>query len=435
MELSRREVLSHTVVGAGIVRGSSRTQPGSDWSNPFADPQNTSHAGLPSPTSGIGVEWRTSFDTRISARPTTADGKAYLGLEDGQIFEISLETGEHRSMTTLPARPGWYVTAGPERLYLTALNETLYAIDRQSGDVEWRREMSTRQGSIIVRHDGDLFIGRHDGTLYRFDATDGTKLWEAALPNRIEMPPAVTGTTVVARDYGGTTVAVDREDGSQKWELATGAGSLVPAADCPVVKDDLVFVERTDPTGDDELLRQVIALDIESGDQRWHGSRLQGTLISLVSRPDRIVHSSHRELRSVDPATGQHHWSRPLENPGTIGEPVTHLASVDGAIYAVGDDVRVIDPATGDVRYRLRPSTEADADGLGLGPAIPNGILVRTNSELIAVSDSGSTGSDDVPWTLVGGAGAAVLGGGALLWRQLQKRSTESGASSSSGGN
>lgn len=416
--MKRRRVLQHVAampVVAGIGQSSALEQ---KWNMPFADAQNTGYAPLDVARGRLGVAWRASFDDRLFADSTTYDGTAYLGLEDGQIIEIDTETGTHRTLTSLPAQPGWSITTGRDRLYLTAYDDMIYAVSRTNGSIEWHRPISTTQGSPPTLHGGEVFVGRSDGTLYSFESNTGASQWRASLPGPIEWPPAVTDGVVVAREDSGVTVAFERDSGDELWRFESEADTLAQAIGSPVISDGRVYVEGEIPEAQEDIARQVVALDLDSGEEIWRGKRLRGSLVHLIARPDAIVFSSHRDLRAVDPATGDEIWSRSED------DPKTHLASVNDAIYAVDDEVRVIDPADGNVRTRFSPSLSSDSNYLSPRSPIPGGLLLETSSEILAVTDAAADSRDSFPWKLIGGAGAAsLLGGGALLWHQLQKRS------------
>lgn len=419
MELERRELLKHVgalPVFAGIGQ-SSTTEP--NWNMPFADAQNTGYAPYRPARGGLGVAWRASFDAVAIAGYTTYGSTAYVGLEDGRIVEIDTVTGEVQPLATLGARPGWSITTGSERLYLTTFDDVAYAVDRGTGKIHWQQPVSDTQGSPPTLHGGDVFIGRNDGTLYAFDANSGASVWKATLPGKIVLPPSVTDDLVVANETGGVTIAFDRDSGDERWRFDTEAATFPYTFGSPVVSNGRVFLECDVPGEPVNTDRQIVALSLDDGEELWRARRLMAPLVYLIARPEAIVFSSRRDLRAVDPATGDELWAR------SHSGRETHLASVEDAIYAVDDKVRVIDPASGNVRTRYSPSVAGDSDRLALRAPIPGGMLLWTPHEILAVTGAAANHRDGIPWKLLGGAGVAGLLGSGALWRHRQKQSAD----------
>jgi outer membrane protein assembly factor BamB len=180
-----------------------------------------------------------------------------------------------------------------------------------------------------------------------FARTDGRRLWEYRLEaegtltpvhdkhNLASPSPVSDGTMVYAWFGTGQLVALTR-DGKLAWQRHLGK-DVSPFdiqwghASSPVVYRDLLIL-----LCDHTSASYVLALDKQTGQQRWKADRGQGRssystplVVEAAGGAELIVNSSER-VDAYDARTGQFLWHTGEANRFPIPSPVVH----EGVIYA-----------------------------------------------------------------------------------------------------
>lgn len=197
----------------------------------------------------------------------------------------------------------------------------LLAFEQATGELRWELRKDGFEARNLIVHDGVLFasVGDYGAmSVLAVDASSGAELWESqvaaakaemSLSSRVFGLSAARGAVVIAlHDLAsdtGTLKALDRDGGTELWsrplEGAPTAG--------PVVHDG-----------------QVTAFGI---------GRPNGTVFGW----------------SFDVDAGAKVWrtTRPPAEGTTFQQPVTAAAATAAGLYALGADLMLLDPATGDV--------------------------------------------------------------------------------------
>ncbi len=204
----------------------------------------------------------------------------------------------------------------------------VYAIDRDSGDVLWKRE-ATSGNPTIQRHPKNSYAsatpatdGEHvvalvaTGGLFCFDV-EGEPLWQ------VDLGPLDAGASY---------------DNAYQWG----------AASSPIIWQDLVIVQADQQQGS-----FIAAFDIDTGDEVWRKSR---DLISSFSTPTihegaertELVTNGAGTMHGYDPRTGEELWRMSGSSLNTTPTPV----SDQGLIYLTSG-------------YRTRPVFAIRAGAVG----------------------------------------------------------------------
>ena len=197
------------------------------------------------------------------------------------------------------------------RIFLTSCDEDsterhLICLNRDDGSESWRTTVFDGQLESI-----HALNSRASST----PATDGKLVFVAF------MQP--DGRTVIAPNVGSEreitagqmTVAAYNLDGEQQWSVKPG--DFVSAhgfCSCPVLFDDMVIVN-----GDHDGDSYIVALDKQTGVQRWRRKRAHKTrsyvtpLIRKTKGRTQMVFSGSKHIISLDPRDGSEHWK--IEGP------------------------------------------------------------------------------------------------------------------------
>lgn len=400
MSYSRRAFLA--AVGATAAGTAAATEVRADgWTLPRGDHRNSGHAPVDGPGGALGVDWRHRSEGALTAYPVPFDGRGYVGYEDGRVLGIDTTTGSTDVLARLDATPTLALTASAETVFVPTREGAVHAIDRDAGRRRWREPVEGSVESPLTVRDDTLVFGTADGRVVSLSAADGSRRWSQSLSGPVRTVPAVTADAVVVRDADGHVAALDRVTGDVRWRRSFAPGPSPGAFKGPAVRDGRVYVESA--AGERE--RRLAALAPDTGDRIW-ARDVEGGVLQLLSRPDRVIAFHGDSVHAHDPADGSVVWR-------TGRTERVLLASASDAVYAVSEDVvAVLDPGDGTERDRFDP------DGR-LVDAVPDaGRSVRLVGSPIPI-DGGVLliDADGGLWGLRGGVGTdlAELGVGAGL--------------------
>jgi len=232
----------------------------------------------------------------------------------------------------------WPCFLGPNRT--GAVSGEGVDLDWSDADPEvlWDLEIGAGYGGVAVR-DGEVYLlDREAGEadVFRvFDLASGEELWSDAYeaPGRLSFAgsrtvPAATDEFVITCGGFGHVTAYDRKDRSLAWQvhLEEDYGGVLPMfgwSCSPLVVDDLVIVS---PLGEEVGL---VALDIETGEERWvtpglgysHSTPVlleffgqqQILFCSTIEQGTGQNQSAPMRIWSFDVATGEPLWQHDLE--------------------------------------------------------------------------------------------------------------------------
>jgi outer membrane protein assembly factor BamB len=230
-------------------------------------------------------------------------------------------------------------------LYVTNVDDLVYALDAQTGELKWRHahkmegvrsaELELFGAPPAVLDDGTVLVGFSDGFLVALGADDGTPRWsaevgEGAYPDLIA-PAQPVGKSVVVGGYSEPLVSLDPSTRAVQWRIPVGSSS-------PFTLEG----ETLWHPGPDGVLRRI---DARTGNVVWAwDSGTGGSLTQPVpTAQGLLVASSEGGLYLVDPAAGTTKWTF---DPGVL------LTGIAATPTVVGDEVYVVSSAG--VLYALR---------------------------------------------------------------------------------
>ncbi|GEM_PF-5809842 len=214
-----------------------------------------------------------------------------------------------------------------DELVYVATEGDLYALDADTGDVEWRTDH--RPSTPVAADSTGVYVGTLDGEFVGV-RDSGEILFVVDLGHEPTTAPTVAGDTLLIGDVGGTLTAVDH-DGSKRWH-AEGTGPLYGS---PGVAGGVVYSPRFDGT--------ILARSLDDGGERWRfdaGGDHRRSFVTDVTRGQESLYaaSDDGQLFAID--GGETRWSVELG-----GAPVGAPLVADGAVAIVTDDheLRVYD--------------------------------------------------------------------------------------------
>jgi outer membrane protein assembly factor BamB len=199
---------------------------------------------------------RWSFDRAVPpltlrgmSAPILYQGGAIIGLDNGRIAALRVDTGEVLWEEVVSAPEGRselerivdvdaepLVTGGG--VFALSFGGDLAAIGVQEGRVAWRRPIKSYTGGALLG--SRLFVSDESGVVWALDGETGAAAWkqEALLYRRLSAP-VVVGEHVVVADGEGYLHWLSPGDGRIVGRVRAVRG---PVAATPVLQDDRLFV-------------------------------------------------------------------------------------------------------------------------------------------------------------------------------------------------
>lgn len=352
--LEEVEPLNVTTAPATGVNASSATLHGNLTGLGDADSVNLSFvywvAGDPTNRTEVSVE-RASSPTTFSAAVSGLEGDTtYAYRARANATNVS-DRGDELQFTTspegTPLHTEWTFDVGSrvqyasaavdsERVYVGSLDDTLYALDQDTGTVAWQ---FNRSGSLVdsspALHDGRVIVGSGGGTVYALWAANGTVDWSYTDDSAIVSSPVVAGGTVYVGSNDGTVFALSDDTGTVEWTTELGAPVLSTVA----FNDSTVYLTTDDG--------RVVALDATDGSSSWTydtGTADLGHASPTVA--DGRVYVAADDVYALDESDGSVLWNTTYG--GTAGSTPAHegdtlyVGSADGDVYALDDSTGAV---------------------------------------------------------------------------------------------
>jgi len=230
-------------------------------------------------------------------------GLFVIGNSDGNVYALDVESGD----LEWQFETGHRVWATPliisDTVYVGSMDRHLYALNLSDGRVRWDFEGGGAFAGTPALRDGVLYMGAFDDKFYAIDAETGVQLWIFSGENWFWGGPAIYEGVIYTADVDGNVYALD-ETGKQIWRKVLGTS--VRAG--PVVAEDgsTLFVASEDGT--------LHALDAADGFELW-SVKGEGQMLSppVVDGAAVYVTSIYGEKRilALHVDNGREMWSHP----------------------------------------------------------------------------------------------------------------------------
>lgn len=351
------------------------------WPMLYADAANTGHARDTSgPEGDVTAAWRYSTCGE-GAFPTLLVGA-------GRVY---VSGGAHDARTGTRTETSWVPLAmGDDTLFVD--DDGLAAIDVETGAERWRFESVGVVGARwAIVSDDTLYAVRWDKSpsVYAVDVVAGTERWRRDVGRNVKQPPALADGTLVVLN-GSQLVALDVETGQQEWQTEPEQGEKVPELNIegspPVVADGTVFLGSFDASG------HVLALDAATGEVVWREPvyhRVRGPV--AVADGDVYVAGRDGSVTSLSASDGTITWQESFD-----ARELTPPAIADGTLYLGSDSgsVSALDAANGGEHWRFQTRAvdlgDWTARGLDSPPVVVDDVVFCTTlgGDLYALSEA-----------------------------------------------
>lgn len=246
----------------------------------------------------------------------------------GAVSALNPTDGSETWRTSLPATST--IALGSGRVYVAAKADGqghVLALDSSDGDTRWRFDVPAADTSYVTGtpaySNGTVFVaathvsedGQTSGVLYALDAETGTVDWTVDTTEALPVAPVVTDNRVFVAARGGTVHAVS-PDGSTEWTRDTGAQIYSR----PVYAGGRLFVLTA---------ADIVAIGAD-GDELWRAASVRNQMAGM-SVAGNTLYVGGEPLFALDTTDGSVLFELPVDvYHGSYGAPVV----VDDVLYA-----------------------------------------------------------------------------------------------------
>ena len=271
--------------------------------------------------------WEDSDNAKLSGGLLQAFGKIYVGSEHGEIIALDRETGEIVWRKNVPGEALSSPAAGDGLIFANLGSGQLVALHPDTGEQRWKYEqevpaLTLRGMSAPVVANGGVLVGEETGKLTVLISESGFSAWKAdiAVPKGsseferlvdVDVQPIVSGSMVYTLAYNGNLAAVDIRSGNVVFKREY-SGYREIATD-----GQNIFL--VDSSGG------IFALDKNSGIERWSQPALVGWHLTgpTVIGNNLVLGDNEGNLHWLDKTSGDLVSREEFDSSGFYVEAVT----------------------------------------------------------------------------------------------------------------
>ncbi|GBQ59458.1 PQQ-like beta-propeller repeat protein [Komagataeibacter swingsii] len=324
-------------------------------------------AGISEPEPLYYVALGTSGRGIIQAPPVVQNGRIFVMDAQGvirayrwpamhKLWEYNPKPRKMRSDNL-----GGGISVDGDTLYVVDGIGQALALDAATGKLKWRVNVQTPGRSAPTVANGRLFLGTIDEHLYCLDAENGNVLWTYAATAADTViygqpAPAVAGGVVLAGFGSGDLVALRAEGGEVVWADTLGSTNGQQALidfSCvhgmPVIADGTAYAISTGAV--------LVAIDMRSGRRLWERG-ISGQNTPLVIGDWIFIISMDQQVACLDRLSGHVRWITQLRQYENSDKQKRGIVW-NGPLLAGGklvfvssfpeNGVAIIDPAQGHI--------------------------------------------------------------------------------------
>ena len=324
--------------------------------------------------------WRYAAGGWVVNAPTVADGVAYVGADDNNVYALDAETGEalwsFETGDVIRSTPT--VTGGA--VYVGSNDNHVYALDASTGALLWKHDTGDWVQYSPVANGGLVYFGAlQDGgrKVHALDSMSGEQVWVAQAPYPFDAELTVRGCRRHALHTGQfrRVLRPRRINRELVWSFSAGMG----AESSPAVVDGVVYLTA---------VNAAYALDESTGELVWSydTERLPAREFPAVIADGAYYFSPDDHIYALSTTTGEPRWSYQADSmintAPVAAEGMVYVGSESGRFYA-------LDAVTGGLVW----SRESMEWGLQ-SPAVVDGVLYAESSDGHLRALDAATGED-----------------------------------------
>ena len=318
--------------------------------------------------------------------PVIAYNKLFTSSRQGDVAAIDPKTGDELwsiDLSDIGDKSGFFeskksalISGGPvagiNKIFLGSENGKIYALDAETGKLDWQSSIKGEVLSAPAIDSGVLVVNSSSGVMKAFNASTGEELWKIdqdipALTLRgISAPSISSGGVFIGTPDGNLSVYI-LTNGQQGWSSPIGEASgsteferVIDVDSSPVVFGDKVYTISS--------RGHLVALELRTGQVVWKRQYSSYTDL-LISTNNIYLTDDKGHIYAVDRLNGTEKWSqlaltnRDVTGPVQIGDYII-VGDFEGYMHW-------LNATTGEIVSRHH----VDSSGLHVSPTVLDGII------------------------------------------------------------
>lgn len=288
--------------------------------------------------------WESDVSAKLSGGILQAYGKIFIGSEHGYLTALDRETGEIVWRKTVPGEVLSKPAAGDGLIFVNLGSGKLLALHPDTGEERWSHEqevpaLTLRGQSSPTVANGGVLVGLETGKLSVFISESGYSAWSSEIATAkgsseferlvdVDTQPLISGPYAYAIAYNGNLAAVDIRSGNVVWKREYSSYREMS------MDGQTIYVVDSDGV--------VYALDKSSGIERWSQPALRGWYLTGPAVAGNYLALGDQEgyLHWLNKESGELVSREDFDSSGFFVEPVVAddkliLYTRDGEVSAV----------------------------------------------------------------------------------------------------
>jgi outer membrane protein assembly factor BamB/tRNA A-37 threonylcarbamoyl transferase component Bud32 len=267
-------------------------------------------------TDTSGIAYRVTAE---GATSTYDQGEGVQGVEIGPVFKTSTPAVKY------------------ERVFVGGLDDTLYAIDLESGKTEWEVKTKGAVRSQPVVTNGVVYAACFGGDVYATDRETGEELWQYQVGSPVISSPCYAREQLIVATQTGEIHTIDAASG--EGDLVVNLGEYILAS--PIVNNGTVYIAMK--------AGALRAISLQTDEVLWDRSLDEPVTATPALTDDSLYVGTHEgTLVAIDGATGATNWQTEVQ-----GSVQTGLGATENALLAGTDagEVHAVEPGNGETLW------------------------------------------------------------------------------------
>ena len=193
------------------------------------------------------ILWQKEFGSPLSAPPAAAGERLYLGLHDGRVIALSLQSGQEIWTYKLTESAAGILPVG-DRVFIGGRDNQFHSLNAEDADAEWRWRTGADLLGLPVLDEKRVYFIALDNVLRAHNRNNGTMIWKQVLPVRPFTGPLLSGETLIVSGVASELYGYNTRDGKRAGPFALkGAENeemLLAAPPHLTSQDSLILVTK-----------------------------------------------------------------------------------------------------------------------------------------------------------------------------------------------